>query len=195
MKAELRKLPPGQIPQRLVINRKRQDYPQSSLPIESIQVAPIEESPLKVIQQYPQGWTSFVQIARSVLVNFHIEFGSFERLKNCPECGKLFFEKKYGSRLYCSTACKANYIGKLFGKERQNIWLRREYGNFKYDIEKDDFIIDSVKKRDCLKCEKCQKGTICQILRMRNEALCQKIEEQRLIHKKPRRSMDQGIVG
>jgi len=201
MNTELRKLPPAQIPQRITIKSNRREYPQSSSPQKSIIVEPQEESSTKAFQQSPQSWISFMQIARAVLVNFHIAFGSFERIKNCQECGNLFFEKKKGSRIYCSVECKAEYNNKLFGLEKrrcienQNVWIRRELDNSKYiDIEQDEFTIDGVKRGECRKCEKCQKAGYCSVLINKNQLLCQKIAEQRKIHKRKRRSMDKGII-
>lgn len=196
MNAELRKLPPGHIPPRIMIKSNRQENEQNSLPLKSILVEPIEESSIQSSHQSYIGWTSFVQIARAVLVNFHISFGSYERIKNCLECGKIFFEKKKASGLYCGVKCKSEYNIKLLSPEKrrcmekQNIWIRREFGNPKYAIETDEFAIDSMKRSDCRKCDKCQKGGHCSVLINKNRLLCKKIEEQSLLHKKKRRNMN-----
>lgn len=54
------------------------------------------------------GWTSFIQIARSLLVNYHVSFGNYERIKVCgyEPCSKLFFEEKAGEKSFCSTLCR-----------------------------------------------------------------------------------------
>jgi len=51
-------------------------------------------------------WSSFVQFVRAVLVGFHVVFGSYDRLKICPVCRRMSFEKRKGQRQFCSDVCR-----------------------------------------------------------------------------------------
>lgn len=126
--------------------------------------------------QHEQGWKSFIQIARAVLINFHITFGTYERIKKCRECGKLFFEKKKGSGLYCSLLCKKKYNDKLLGDkhqcmQKQNRQIDRLYTN--KNIRSDKIKPHHLYKYQCTKCQinPKPKGGNCPILIKLNEAL------------------------
>ncbi len=45
---------------------------------------------------------SFRSAVKYILVKYQFLFGSFERIKICKQCEKLFVEKKLGAREYCS---------------------------------------------------------------------------------------------
>jgi len=64
-------------------------------------------------------WGSFVQFVRAVLVGFHVVFGSYDRLKICPVCRRMSFEKRKGQRQFCSDACRRkHFVNTLEPKEK-----------------------------------------------------------------------------
>lgn len=76
--------------------------------------------------------TAFIDAIKYILVKYVSLFGSFERLKVCKNCGKLFLEKKYGYGIFCNVRCRVNYHVELEPKDifdcrnRQNRWLERK---------------------------------------------------------------------
>ena len=113
---------------------------------------PREETPTTIPSLGFQNWDSFIRIIRSVFVNYHFAFGDFKRIKLCKKCKKLLFEKKKGSRDFCSDDCKIKkFIAsepqkKIRCRNRQNEWHRRtSSGYITYNI---------IKKKECRYCKK-----------------------------------------
>jgi len=62
---------------------------------------------------------SIFQLITVILVQFHLAFDGFERIKVCKFCGRLFFEKKKGSKVYCSDTCRVKYSRSVEPSERR----------------------------------------------------------------------------
>ena len=94
----------------------------------------------------------FIHAVKYLLVKYQYLFGSFERLKVCNHCGKLFFEKKLGAGLYCSSLCRKKYFDSLQPpekrkcRERQNGWIRYRHLFHGWDRP------FTLQKDDCLSC-------------------------------------------
>lgn len=81
-------------------------FPSDTLGAEIILAEPVEEVPTVIPDICFPSWTSFIQIVRSILISYHLEFGSFKRIKCCPVCRKLFIEQKENKKDYCSSRCR-----------------------------------------------------------------------------------------
>ncbi len=170
-----------EVPPKMKVKAFQLDEPRNSMPVKSLIIKPIVGQSEKTSQKYDDRWKSFIQIARSVLINFHLSFGSYERIKKCIECGKLLFEKKKASGLYCSVKCKTDYNNKLVGpdkrrcKERQNIWIRRMSQN--RNIRSDKIRYHTVYKERCKGCtiNPKPKGGECPVLKKNNDTLFDKL--------------------
>jgi hypothetical protein len=76
-------------------------------------------------------WKTFIEIVRSLLVLYYLEFGSFERIKICgyQPCSKLFLEEKSGEKHFCSSLCRVKDNQskidpeKFHCQKRQNAWI------------------------------------------------------------------------
>lgn len=95
-----------------------------------VALPPIEHEIGTVKDILMQKWLSFTDLARSILVVYHLEFGSFSRIKICKCCENLYHEDKEGKKQYCSDRCRKRYnhvdeevINKCYFKQRQ--WLDR----------------------------------------------------------------------
>jgi hypothetical protein len=73
-----------------------------------------------------QGSIFFIDIIKYILVKYTALFGSFERIKICKNCGKIFYEKKHGHKIFCSTLCRAHFHVE---SEPQNIYRCRARQN------------------------------------------------------------------
>jgi hypothetical protein len=75
--------------------------------------------------------TEFIDVIKYILVKYVSLFGSFNRIKVCKNCGKLFLEKKYGYGIFCNVRCRVNYHIEAEPKNifrcraRQNRWAGR----------------------------------------------------------------------
>lgn len=115
-------------------------------------------------------WSSFVQIVRAILVNFHFAFGNFERIKTCNYCHKLIFAKNIKKKAFCSPKCKTNFNRESESREirlcreRQNAWIR-------YRIVRlpKRFNAGLVTKSDCEGCGSCPESGECQVLKKLNK--------------------------
>ena len=105
---------------------------------------------------------SFLHVIKFILIKYQHLMGSFERLKLCRYCGKIFFEKRIGSKEYCSASCRKKFNDALqmpevrLCRERQNAWIRYKYENIVncprvYYLQKDE----------CEKCSGEKKGGNC----------------------------------
>jgi hypothetical protein len=95
---------------------------------------------------------SVFEAAAYLLIRYQWLFGSFERVKLCKQCSKLFVEKRLGSREFCGGTCRKRYHDSLQSPEkikcrnRQNQWIRykaheisKYYNSIQaYRLQKDD---------------------------------------------------------
>jgi hypothetical protein len=124
---------------------------------ESLLTAPPCEDPPETIPSIAfQSWTSFIQIFRSILINYYTSFGSYDRIKSCVQCGKLFFEKKKTTGMFCGRKCKKKHSDgppdRYNCRMKQNRWL-----NYRYDYDRkidagDLSDRETIKKADCADC-------------------------------------------
>lgn len=120
--------------------------------------------------------TDFFDVIKYILVKYVSLFGSFERIRVCKNCGKLFYRKKYGYGIFCNNRCRVNYDVGLEPKDifncraRQNRWLERNL-----------YQGDTMLKDDCKKCqnqpfgENKLKGGTCKIMLDKNMTALSKI--------------------
>lgn len=130
-------------------------------------------------------WRNFLQIVRSLLVDYHIVFGDYGRIKACLQCQKLFFERRAGKKLFCSDACRSKFstelIGKLRCRKNQNGWI-----SYRIDLIKEEhsLVPKRVRKPQCEKCDLWHpeggrlKGGKCQILRRKNREAFEMINKE-----------------
>ncbi|HHP7236631.1 MAG TPA: hypothetical protein ACFCUC_18520 [Desulfobacterales bacterium] len=103
---------------------------------------------------YFKSRAGFIHVVKYLLVKYQFLFGSFERIKICNYCGKLFFEKKLGAGVYCSPLCRKRYFDALQPpekrkcRERQNAWIR--YRQLFYDWPRTG--VYTLQKDDCQSC-------------------------------------------
>jgi len=120
-------------------------------------------------------WTSFIQLVRSIFVNFEYSFGNFQRIKVCDICEKLYFEKKQSTKKYCSKACAQIAFRKSeppevgHCRERQNAWIRNRFNIRKANVKlvKNDKIKMKpgyIHKHKCIDCKETKKGGMCEFL-------------------------------
>jgi hypothetical protein len=123
---------------------------------------------------------SFLHAIKFILVKYQYLMGSYERLKLCNQCEKLFLEKKIGSKEYCSPSCRKKYYDALQipeirkCRERQNAWIRYKYKNIVlvpriYYLHKDE----------CDGCTGAVKGGDCKMLRNKNKKAFKVIAKQK----------------
>lgn len=131
------------------------------------------------------GWDNFLQVAQSLLVNYHIVLGSYERIKVCEQCKKLCFEKRTGALSFCSTLCRVKFnresepAERYRCRNRQNSWIRGQILKVKKKLVKlrrkgIDIPMyrpqpDHVLKSECEGCGKYLKTGGCTVLRKKNK--------------------------
>ena len=119
--------------------------------------------------------TSFIGVVRYFFVKYYMVFGSFDRLKLCKSCEKLFLEKKLGHREFCSGLCRKKYHDALQSpekrlcRERQNSWIRYQFNFHKVLKTKHKLMRFTVQKFECETCKKCLESGDCQVLRDKND--------------------------
>jgi hypothetical protein len=122
----------------------------------------------------------FIPLVRALLINFHLEFNGFERIKSCSQCGKIYFEKKKGARLFCSSSCRKEHhhaqepAEKRKCRDKQNHWIDYKLNNDARILSADRrsrirLRAYTVSKSDCSACDNPQAGGECGILKERNE--------------------------
>jgi hypothetical protein len=122
-------------------------------------------------------WSSFVQIVRAILVNFHFAFGNFERIKTCIYCQKLIFAKNIKKKTFCSPKCKTNFNResesreKRLCRERQNGWMR-----YRLVRLPERFNAGLVTKSDCEECSACHESGECQVLKQLNKEAFRRVK-------------------
>jgi len=135
------------------------------------------------------GMSYFLRIARSLLVDYHIELGNFERIKVCEydQCNKLFVEERAGRARFCSKDCQRKFkqaSPKYRCWNRQTAWIRRLGGEVGSRVRKlgsryDDDTLTAYKPKrksisidhDCEGCATCPIGKKCPTLKKKNEKL------------------------
>lgn len=116
---------------------------------------------------YKKQISDLSEATKFLLVKYGFLFGSFDRIKICKNCGKLFFEKKKGAGTFCGDGCRLHRHIELEDpkkhscRNRQNRWLGRRFSTPDY-----------VGKDECESCSewKTQSGS-CPILTKKNENL------------------------
>ena len=119
--------------------------------------------------------SSFKDVIRYLLVKYQYIFGSYERIKLCCQCGKLFFERKLGAGFYCSGTCRKRYYdalqpkGKRLCRERQNAWIR--YRQLFHNWPR----VFTLQRDDCLNCSETVESGKCPALIRKNKHVIEKI--------------------
>ena len=112
---------------------------------------------------------SFTKTVKYLLVKYQFLFGSFERVKICKQCSKLFVEKKLGAGEYCNGTCRKKHHDSLQPKEkrlclgRQNKWINYQ------EIHKYWSKVFNVQKDDCLNCTDIEETGKCPVLIKKNK--------------------------
>jgi hypothetical protein len=118
---------------------------------------------------YTEAELPFMEAVQYLLVKYEYLLGSFERVKVCKQCRKLFVEKKLGAGQYCSDTCRKTHYDsmqpeeKRLCRERQNAWIRYR-GLFHYWPR-----VFNIQKDDCLNCQNIAESGKCPILIKKNE--------------------------
>jgi hypothetical protein len=141
----------------------------------------------------------FLQIVRSLLVNYHIVFGNFEYIKTCEynPCNKLFVEKRAGRGRFCSKECQRKFkqaSEKYKCMNRQNTSIRREILKIKKEVDalrvKHEDIRgykpspEHVSEGACQRCDRCMESGKCAALIKNNKKVLSIQKELPVIQKK-----------
>jgi hypothetical protein len=112
--------------------------------------------------------TNFISLVGSILVNYHVAFGDFSRIKECQndDCEHIYFEKKKGESKYYSTACRVARNRKKDPEkqkcqQRQNKWIDGRLKSIHVQASK-------VYKEDCTECKVIIYRGECPIIREKN---------------------------
>jgi hypothetical protein len=106
---------------------------------------------------------SFLEIARSVLVHYHLAFDGFERIKPCEYCNKLYFEKRQGEKRFCSTKCRVNFNQQQEPEEKRKCRARQRAYYLRLSG-----VFNPVFKEECRTCLAIQKNGDCEFLKKKN---------------------------
>jgi hypothetical protein len=112
---------------------------------------------------------SFRSAVKYILVKYQYLFESFERIKICKQCEKLFVEKKLGAGEYCGGTCRKRHYDSLqpeekrLCRERQNAWIR--YRRLFHDWPR----VFTLQKDDCLNCPGTVESGRCPVLIRKNK--------------------------
>jgi hypothetical protein len=143
------------------------------------------EAPLNVQSLISISWTSFIQIVRSVFVEFHVAFNNLERIIQCtnPDCNKLSFDYHKNKRKFCGEKCKAitfKQNPKNKCRDNQNKWIRDQfYTNESISLlpatENDDpdnpYSGKKISVENCSYCVEMVSRGWCPVIRMKNQEL------------------------
>lgn len=147
----------------------------------------------------------FIEVIQALLINFDVEFGGYDRIKSCRQCGHIFFEKQKGAGQFCGDKCRLKHDRasepneKRLCRGRQYQWLKYHYDHEKLDLPKmlwklyespkqddpnqepEEFRKppkkDYVKKGDCTKCDLCVPTGECSLLHYYNPKVVMAIRE------------------
>jgi hypothetical protein len=109
-----------------------------------------------------------------ILAKYQWLFESFERVKICKQCEKLFLEKRLGIREFCGGTCRKRYNDSLQApekrlcRERQNQWIAYKYYNFPGLPP-----VFRLQKNDCAKCDGTAESGKCPVLTKKNRKALQ----------------------
>jgi hypothetical protein len=112
-----------------------------------------------------------------ILVKYQWLFGSFERVKICKQCEKLFLEKRLGIREFCGGTCRKRYNDSLQApekrlcRERQNQWITYKHNNLTGFPP-----VFRLQKNDCAKCNGTAESGKCPMLIKKNKKAMQFLE-------------------
>ena len=112
---------------------------------------------------------SFTKTIKYLLVKYQFLMESFERVKICKQCKKLFVEKKLGAKEYCSGTCRKKHHDSLQPKEkrlcreRQNKWINYQ------SLFNDWGRVYTIQKDDCLDCTAAAESGKCPALIKKNK--------------------------
>jgi len=122
----------------------------------------------------------FIEAVQYLLVKYQFLLGSFERVKVCKQCCKLFVEKKLGAGQYCNGTCRKTHFDsmqpeeKRLCRERQNAWIR--YRELHYYWPK----VYNIQKDDCLSCSDIVESGDCPVLIKKNKRSFEKYAQANL---------------
>lgn len=122
----------------------------------------------------------FRSVVKYILVKYQFLLGSFERIKICKQCEKLFLEKRFGAGEYCSGTCRKKHHDSLQVpeirkcRERQNAWIRYKYKNI-VKLPK----VYYLNRDECEVCTGGVKGGDCLALKNKNKKAFKIIDKQR----------------
>jgi len=140
-----------------------------------------EPEPFNVIQDIETGeFATFIQLFRAILVNFHIQYGGFEKLSTCTHCGKLIFKRRLRKEPTCSQYCRSR---KSYNEDLDRTRCRHRQLGFMANAKAKVLKIkpESLTKADCLGCLIQDVSAIrfgdCPIFRERNQAFVEAYEK------------------
>lgn len=110
---------------------------------------------------------TFFDLLTAILIQFHLAFNNFNRIKICETCDNLTYEKKKDAKIFCSDDCRSRYHSNELDDRR--LCRERQNAKGRYDIKKVKDVLNSILKCDCTKCNEFVKGGKCQIMLKRNE--------------------------
>jgi hypothetical protein len=155
----------------------------------------ISDEPCRISSPESQTRATFSEIVRSILVIYHVLYGSFDRIKVCEyeKCKRMFYEKRHGARRFCCNDHKTKDNNERqprpvrLCRERHNQWLRSK-------TDRDDLVITDkngriiqkpsprhVQKKECDDCiqyleSKVESG-LCDVLRKYNKDAIRAIKQ------------------
>ena len=125
----------------------------------------------------------FYEFLNGVFLGFYVAFGSLNRIKLCKNesCKRLFVEKRFGSREYCSNICRKKHHDstqdplKRLCREKQNAWIRNKlspvfHAKLQRNIPEYHVFMD-----DCKSCVEQVKGGLCKKLEDKYEDKYKKV--------------------
>jgi len=136
-----------------------------------------EEPFTKIYPIWFKTWDSFIDVVKSIIVNFQFAFGGFHRLKVCKNCQKLTFEKKENSKESCGKKCRTKHSKESENREnflcrnRQNAWINNKkimMDKKHYDKVKKIKNVGLVQKNQCKDCIDIKTNGSCLILKEKN---------------------------
>ncbi|MFW5720626.1 MAG: hypothetical protein ACOCXT_06400 [Candidatus Dojkabacteria bacterium] len=136
--------------------------------------------PRKVFDIYHASWCSFEEIFISFFTDYHLLFGSFEKIKICNACEKLYLEKRRNRSKYCSDTCRSSARSNLGDRsncqQRQRVYLNSAYDRVKNHWPK------FPGNDDCRKCQIDQQqnrkvGGECPVVKKNNKQLIEEYEK------------------
>jgi hypothetical protein len=122
----------------------------------------------------------FIHVIKYLLVKYQYLFGSFERIKICKQCEKLFIEKQLGAGMYCGGTCRKRHYDSLQPKEkrlcreRQNWWIRYRHLFHRWPRG------FTLQKDDCLNCPGTVESGRCPLLIKKNKRIFEKYADPNL---------------